>query len=263
MSRTLNLVAHVLARGRKLHELGRTDDASKLLGRLGGWRELPKEVAEETQARLADMQMRRRQYHRARRHLTAALALRPNNPRYHYLMATALDLDEKGDPASALQHYRTSLALDPDQPRCLSDYGLLALSLGQDEEGLQALRRAVELAPGDPEVVGALVEGLCHLNRPEEARVCLRAALFRNPRHAGFGKLWSDFQFQQLHEAQEAARRGNQEGSGKKDGPVLLPFVRLVSENPTRRPRGRKVIRQDVPSSPAPPHTPRRMSPAG
>src|SRR5262249_31788289 len=101
MSRTLNLAAHLLARGRSLQELGRDDDALDILGRLACFRELPAAVAEETQARLGELHLRRRRFRKAGRCLTAALAHRPNNARYHYLLASALDAPDKGEPERA------------------------------------------------------------------------------------------------------------------------------------------------------------------
>ena len=252
MSATLNLVHGLLARGSLLHELGRTADAYKVLTGLVGLGEVPPGVAQEAHFRLAEIDLGHRDYPRARRHLAAALTHCPDNARYHFVMASILDQDEEADPQKAYEHYRRSLQLDPDQAGCLGDFGLLALSLGDADEGLQALRRAVELAPDDPETVGKLVEGLSELDQANEARRVLWAALFRNPRHAGFRKLWSDFQFQQLYTAQEAARPAPQAAAER---PVVLPFIRLA---PHTLPKsgGQKVVRKDRQSVPPPPHSP-------
>jgi tetratricopeptide (TPR) repeat protein len=256
MSMTLNLADRLLAMGRNLQELGRTQDAVGLLDRLEGFRQLPADVAEETQARLAEIALERRQYKKARRHLTAALVYRPANGHYHYLMAVALENDESGDRHRAAEHYRKALRLDPNQPDWLGDFGLLALRLGQTEEGLRCLRRAVELAPDDPEVVGRLAEGWQDEGRPEEARRALQAALFRNPGDRRFRRLWEDFQFDRLRRQQEQRRRQARLGGGD-DRPTLLPFVRLETGRPSNR-LSRKIIRRDPPSPPAPPHTTRR-----
>ncbi len=254
MSRTLNLVARLLARGRRLHELGREHDAFTILRHLAGFRELPAAVAEETQARLADIQMRRHRYVSACRHLATALVYRPDSASYHYQLATALDTEGRGDLQRAAEHYRQALRLDPQQPRYRSDFGLLALRRGQTEEGLEALRQAAELAPNDPVVVGKLLDGLWQAGQAEEAWQALRAARFRNPRDGRFCKLWSDFQFRQLREQQQAAQRT---GSGDGDpGPVLLPFLRPVPRPPAA-PVIRKIIRHDGPTPLPPPHIPR------
>ena len=194
MTTTLNFHDHLLSLGRKYQEVGRFADAETVLGRLSGFRELPAAAAEEAQARLAELHLRRRQFARARRCLTAALAHQPDSARYHLLMATALQADDRGDLERADEHYRRSLELDPKQAKCQSDAGLLAVRLGRTEEGLTRLRQAVEQAPDDVEAVRKLVKGLRLADRGDEARDALRAGLFRNPRNppsASCGKITS------------------------------------------------------------------------
>lgn len=256
MSRTLNLAERTLARGRNLQELGCDGEAIRLLGQLAGWRQLPAEVAEETQSRLAAIHLRHQQYAQARRHLTAALLHRPDNARCHYELATAYDTDEKAQALAAYEHYQQSLELLPNQPDCLSDFGLLALRLGKKEEGLRALRRAVELAPDDPGIVGKLIEGLRQCRQFEEARWTLRAALFRNSRNDAFHKLWNDFRFQRAQEAQQAARQFNGNLS-EDDEPMVLPFVPGGAADAPRTPHRRR-LRLDGASPFSPPHTPRQ-----
>jgi Tfp pilus assembly protein PilF len=252
MSKTLNLVDRLLARGRQFQALGRDFDAQHIFNRLAGFRELPAAVAEETQARLAELCLRRKRHQKARRHLTAALRHQPDSARYHYLMAAAVEADSKADPERAAEHYRRSLELDPEQPRCLGQYGLLAIRLGQTDEGLQCLRRAVEVAPDDPNALERLVKGLCLANRPDEARTALRIALFSHARDRRFRQLWDRFQFDQLRQEQEAARLTGPT-AGPDDGPVLLPFA--GAEANRSRKTGR--IRRDGPSSLPAPHNDR------
>src|SRR5713101_2210335 len=144
MSRTLNLVDCLLARGRHLQLLGRELDALHTFERLAGFRELPKQVAGEAQERLAKLLFDRGEFQSARRHLAAALIQQPTSARYHFLMASALEADDEGDDRRALEHYRMSLELDGDQPECLGEAGILALRLGKVVEGLKWLRRAAE-----------------------------------------------------------------------------------------------------------------------
>jgi Tfp pilus assembly protein PilF len=258
MSTTLNLVDHLLARGRHFQTLGRDHDALHVLGRLAGFRELPRDIALETQARLAEIHLRRGRPKKARRHLTAALAHQPDNARNHELMGRAVEADNRADPERALDHYRRSLELDPDRPECLSAAGLLAVHLGQSQEGLRYLRRAVELAPDDPEMLRQLAKGLCLAIREQEAGAALRAGLFRHPRDVRFRKLWNDFQFDQLRQEQEASRLGGKTDEADERGRTLLPFVRPTQ--PTRPIRaGRKFFRTDGASRSQPPH---RVQPA-
>jgi tetratricopeptide (TPR) repeat protein len=251
MSTTLNLVDRLLRRGRSLQEMGRSHDALQTFERLAHFRDLPSEVAEETQVRLAELQMQHRQFKPARRHLTAVLRQHPDNGDAHYLLATALETDDKGDPRRALAHYQRCLELDGEQADCLCACGLLALRLGRRDEGLAHLRRAVELLPDDAETLGQVVTGLCLANEADEARRLLLAARFRNPHDARFVQLWNDFQFQRLRKEQQAAA-SRRKAEGDEAGPVVLPFVR--PEGPRL---GRKKVRQDGPAPLPAPHVPR------
>jgi tetratricopeptide (TPR) repeat protein len=254
MSRTLNLVEGLLARARHFQELGREQDAFHLFEHLASFRQLPSQVALETQVSLAEILLERGEFQSARRHLLAALAHKPTCARYHFLMATALEADEKGDDQRALEHYEMSLELDGDQPECLGEAGLLALRLGKVATGLKWLKRAAELAPHDSEAVGRLAEGLYEIGRPEEARRALRAALFQNSRDSRFRKLWNDFHFQELHEQQQLTH-SRWESSVDDERPVLLPFLRPVS--PPAKVSSKRIRRDSA--APLPPtHVPRR-----
>jgi tetratricopeptide (TPR) repeat protein len=256
MSRTLNLVDRLLTIARHLQKLGREQDALELLHRLAGFCELPDQTAEEIQLRLGEIFLKRRKYSRARRHLAAALLFDPDNPRYHSLLADALNSGDKRDPDRAAEHYRRSLELDPRQPHCLGNYGVAAIRLGESETGLACLRRAVELFPDDLDALSRLVEGLRLEGQLDEARTVLRAALFRNPRCLRVRKMWTDFLFQQLHAQQEEARKSAAARRAQEEGPTLLPFVPPVpGTSPLRL--GRKRIRRDPPAPIRPPHLPR------
>jgi tetratricopeptide (TPR) repeat protein len=249
-STTLGFVDHLLCRGRHFQQLGRSHDALRILGRLAGFCELPPAVAEEAQLRLGELQLRRKKHARARRHFSAALRYAPDNARYHFLLAQALDNDRGGDPAQAAEHYRNSLALDHAQTDCLCAYGQLALRLGRTEEGLECLRAAARLAPDDPKVLAQVVTGLRIAGRADEARGLLLAARFRHPRDSRYQKLYNDFQFHAARRAQDAVRAGR---SPADDGPVLLPFVRPPREEAAPRPTGSgKIIRADAPATPTP-----------
>jgi tetratricopeptide (TPR) repeat protein len=251
MSMTLNLVDRLLSRARRLRSLGRTHDALSLFERLAAFGELPGPVAEATQVHLAELQLRRRRFRQARRHLAAALQHRPESARYHHLMARAVAGGPNADSGRALEHYRRSLAIAPDRPRCLCACGRLALHLGRRDEALTCLRRAAELAPDDPAVIGRAADGLRRANQTDEARALLRAARFRNPRDLRFRQLWDVAQFQELRQEQELARLGN--GQVEEDGPVLLPFLRLT-DGDLPAAAGRQVVRHDPPAPLPPPH---------
>jgi Tfp pilus assembly protein PilF len=233
MMATYNLVDRVLAMGRRYQEVGRHRDAVAILTRLSHFRYLPAHVAEETQARLAEIQLKRRKFKCARRHLTAALRHQPDNPRYHYLLATALQAEEGGDLERAGEHFRRTLELDPGHAKCRADYGLALLRLGQTDEGLDRLREAVQRAPDDVEVLGKLVKGLRLAGQSEEARSVLQIALFQNASSPRFRKLWNEYRFQQARRRFHNERRQRDESGDDGEQPVLLPFVRVLTDGPS------------------------------
>jgi tetratricopeptide (TPR) repeat protein len=257
MSHTLNLIDHLLALGRRYQELGRLRDAVQVLSRLSAFRDLPGEAAEEAQARLAELHLKRRRYQSARRCLTAALSRRPDEARYHRLMATAVLAEDRGDLDRAADHYSRAVELDGDDAVCLAEYGVLTVRRGRTDEGLTRLRRAVERAPDDAEVVGKAAKGLRLAGRPDEARDLLRAALFRNPRAPRFRSLWAEFQYQQLRR-QQHGRRGRPAGPAEA-GPVLLPFVPAPPQTAPATPGARRDGPGPLPS----PHLPRPSRRAG
>ena len=246
---TINLFDHLLEMGRRHHEAGRHRDALVVLTRLSDFRAVPAEIAEEAQARLGELHVKRRKFKRARRHLTVALRHRPDEARYHHLMGLACQEEDRGDLERAAKHFRRSLELDAVNVKCLVDFGMLAIRLGRSEEGLAKLREAVVQAPDDPDVTAKLVKGLRHLGKPDEARAEVRAALFRNARDPRFRKLWNEFQYRELRREQQARREDKEPESD--DEPVLLPFVRKATNEVSPQ------VRQDGPATVAPPHRPR------
>jgi lipopolysaccharide biosynthesis regulator YciM len=245
MSTTLNLVDHVLAMGRRYQDAGRTREAVRVLGRLASFREIPAATAEETQVRLAELQLKRRKFARARRHLTAALTYQPNSARLNHLMATATQADDRGDLDRAAEYFRRAIELEPENVPCLAQGGLLAVRLGHTEEGLALLRRAVERDADNADVVAMLVKGLRLAGQADEARAVLRAACFRNPHVRRFRRLWEEYQFQQARNRQDGQRRRRRLHEGEEA--VLLPFVRVNREE-------HGTVRRDGPATVGRPH---------
>lgn len=241
MSRTLNLVDHLLDRARNLRRHGQNEAAARTFGRLTRLQDLPADAAEEAHVGLAEIRLEQEEHKQARRHLAAAIAHEPGCAHYHYLMAIAVEDDPHGDIKRAGLHYRRCLALDPDESSYQCDYGLFALRHGNPRAGLAALRRAAALAADEPEMLGRVAAGLREAERADEAKDLLRAALFRNPHDRRFRDLWERHQFDMVRAAQESPpQRGNE----ARAEPVLLPFPR-----PKRRPMhiGEKRIRRDGP----------------
>jgi tetratricopeptide (TPR) repeat protein len=252
MSRTLNLVARLLTRGRTLHRLGATQEAFILFHRLSGLHNLPPASARQVQEGLSQIHLKRRQYARARRRLAALLALRPDNARYHYLLARAVAADPRGELTDAVGHCRRAVALAPEHAGYRSTLGLLLVRLGDDEEGLACLREARRLAPDVPRVIRRLAKGLCRLGRPDEARAVLMAARFRNAGDRRFGRLWQDFQFEFTCLDQQAEQNTHR-GAAADEDVVLLPFVARAAAEAA------PLVREDGPSLLPAPHLPRPL----
>jgi tetratricopeptide (TPR) repeat protein len=253
MSRTLNFVHHLLDMGRNLQRLGQARAASRLLGRLSSFRELPTDLAEEAHLRLAELHLQCGQFKNARRRLAAALLIQPDNARSHYLMAGAVADDEDCDIAPALVYYRRCAKLDPDNAEYFCAWGLLALDLRETEEGLEALRRAGELAPDDPDILRQVALGLREAGEIDEAGKLLQAALFRNPKDQRFRELWSHHQFQLLRAEQQGAARDHVRAEDRAS--PILPFTRPAPESAST---AKKRIRHDLPSGTPGPKLPAR-----
>src|SRR5262245_17787950 len=246
-----NLIQMLLKRARHLHDLGVRAEAGRIFQRLMALGELPLGVAEEIQGRLAEIRFDQGRFRKARRHLTAALAYQPDNAHYHYMMALAAEADPDCPLGRAYKHFRRSVQLDSEHPEYLCAYGLTALSVGRQRQGLAALRRAHRLAPDDAEVLAKVIQGLGEEGAWEEARELVKAALFRHPREAALRQLWQRLQFDALRADQEEAA---QQRSGIKNytTPVILPLSPPSREG-TFTQAGDKLVRHDGPSEPTGP----------
>ncbi len=247
MSRMLNLVDELLSRARELQQLGRRDDAHDLLIRLTDFENLPDYAAEEAAIRLAEDSLRHRQSKLARRYLKIALGIQPDNARTHYLMARALDAGAAPNSRRALEHYRSALELEPDQPAWLCRYGMLLARLGRSREALAGLRRAVKIVPDDVRILKKAVEGMRLANAADEARRLLLAARFRSPRDSRLLALWRDSQFQQLRKEQQTAHPNSKPIAA---APIVLPFVRPKGE--PKNTGGKRIRRDDASGTPPP-----------
>jgi tetratricopeptide (TPR) repeat protein len=246
----LNLCQHLLTQARRYSQVGANERALRSFGRLASLRILPDDVAEETQANLAELLLGQREYAKARRHLTAALAHDPNNPDYYYLMARALDEDPRGSREKAMQNYRLCLQKDSENPYFHCDAGLFALEQGLTEEGLGYLRKAVKLAPSDVELLSDVVRGLQENGLLVEAREVAIAARFQNGRDPRFLRLWNEFRFRETHLEQKQTDKRHVAKLGVMQPRDCLVFEELTTQTPS----GRQLIRRDNASRPAGPH---------
>lgn len=113
--------------------------------------------------------------------LTEAVALDADDPELRFRLALAQV--EAGDPAAARRTLGEVVARHPTFLRAWYNLGLLESRDGGGA-GVQSLRRAVELAPADPEVRYALAAVLAATD-PAAARAEARRVLALDPAHAG------------------------------------------------------------------------------
>lgn len=240
MNRTLNLIDILLTSGRNLFLMGRFTEALAALTKLAGFRKLPRPTLEELQALLAEIHLQQKNYKDARRHLTAAIAIRPLKAEYHFLMAVALSEDEEADRERADMYYARAIELEPEQPAYCADYGSYLFTLGRTKDALKSIRKAYALGVTDVEIVGQVAEVLRREDCAEEATTKLRAALFHNHGSAGFRQLWQQHQFAMIREYQ------NEKAApvGADRGPVILKFVAQPSQGKYME-LGGKTIRID------------------
>ena len=207
MSRTLNLIDILLTTARHLFQVGRLTEALDPLTKLTGFRQLPDHVMEETQALLGEIYLQQEKYQQARRHLTAAIALRPLKADYFHLMGVAIDEDAFADRRRAAMYYARATELEPNEPTYWADFGSYLFTIGKTKEALKATRRAFTAGITNAEIVGQVVAVLRREELHEEATSKLRAALFHNHGGQAFRQLWHRHQFQMIHAEQQRGWR--------------------------------------------------------
>lgn len=221
MSRTLNLIDILLTTGRHLVTMGRFTEALEPLTKLSGFRSLPDHALEELQSLLADVHLQQHRYVEARRHLAAALTLKPLKAEYHYLMAIAIEEDERADWKRAEMYFARAVQIEADNPAYWVDFGSYLFKMGKAKQGLAAIRKAFALATTDVDVVGEVAAILRREGYFDEATTKLRSALFHNHGAQRFRLLWQQHQFHLIRADQEK----KQSRANGTDRPVILPFV--------------------------------------
>lgn len=223
MSRTLNLIDILLTSGRQLFYMGRYTEALTPLLKLREFRKLPREANEELQSQLAEIYLQQKKYKDARRHLAAAIGLRPLKAEYYYLMGIAIEEDDDADRSRAEMYYEQAVKLEPDQPTYWVDFGSYLFTIGKAKEALKAIGKAFKIGITDAEIVGKVAEVLRREERCNEATAKLREALFRNHGRADFRQLWQQHHFALIHADQTSPTKERSE-SAASHRLVLLPF---------------------------------------
>lgn len=86
-------------------------------------------------------------------------------------------LSQRNDDAGAVELFRRSLSIRPDDPGVLGNLAVALMRLGKVEEAIVVFRRAAELRPGDWRAWMRLGSALNQAGRVEEAMPCIVRAL--------------------------------------------------------------------------------------
>ncbi|MBI3821855.1 MAG: hypothetical protein HY289_04140 [Planctomycetes bacterium] len=217
MSKTLNLCDILLTTGRHLVLMGRFTEALAPLTKLCGFRSLPEYVAEEVQSLLAEIHLQHKKFKEARRHLTAAMAIRPLKAEYCYLMGIAIDEDETADRNRAEMYYSRAVEMEPSDTTYLLDFAAYLFTMDRSQDAMKLVRKAYKFGIADAEVIDRVADLLRREGHVQEATAKVRAALFHNHGAAPFRALWQRHQFALIHASQQMPTADAE--------PTFLPFV--------------------------------------
>lgn len=122
------------------------------------------------------------------------LAVTPRNPTIRYNLANALQ--EHGDYAAAVDHYRIVLVTTPKDPRVYNNLGNALRNLDRFGEAIEQYRSALDLQPNYAQAHNNLGASLRALERDDEALVHYREAVRLAPgyslAHANLGNTLRD-----------------------------------------------------------------------
>jgi tetratricopeptide (TPR) repeat protein len=229
MGKTLNFVCHILSDVRRLLDINQPRHALRLLRGLAGVADLPEAPGGEIYYLLGEVHLNLGQYRLARRYLRRALRLVPLDAQALYDMARAVECDPHMDASHAARYYNRAIELSPQSVCLLVDAGAYFVQLGREKKGLALLARAVELAPNDIETLQTYVECLCDARQFAQARRVLDVARFALRSKSMVAQLRDRIEFHEAHQTQEHAPHRGQSAIAE---PVLLPYLRVVSDEP-------------------------------
>jgi tetratricopeptide (TPR) repeat protein len=156
------------------------------------------------------------------RHLTAAVALRPDSPGAHLNLGGALEAEGQFDEAIAC--FRRALDMDPAYAMAHHNLAVALKGKGRLEQAIACFRRAIELDPNMALGHYHLGEMLAAKGRRDEAIACYRRAIDLNPKmvegHVNLGlALYSSGR---LDEAIACFRRAIELDPKNADAPINL-----------------------------------------
>jgi serine/threonine protein kinase/tetratricopeptide (TPR) repeat protein len=162
----------------RLRGAGATQRAVQLLRQ--AWRQYPADFWVNEDLGMLVRETDPQRWPEAVRHLTAAVALRPDSPGAHLNLGLALEAGGKRDDAIACFH--RAVAMDPRYASAHCGLGMALQGKGRLDEAIACYRRALELDPKLPSAhcnLGVALEGQ---GRLDEAITCYRRALEIDPK---------------------------------------------------------------------------------
>jgi len=249
MGRMLNLLETLIDKAHQYREFGRSHVALPILRRLASQPNLCPTEAGEIHQLLGQIYLDTRQFRLARKVITRAIRVQPDDAKNYQLMAHAIESDPEIDARRAGRYYRNALELAPDDAEILADAGFFAVQMGQSRKGLAQIRRALSLAQDNLDIVRTLIEALCEAGHVAEAERELQLARFRHARDPRFRAIVGEFEFRR------ARRQQRQFASlSESNNRAVLPFLRLKSGG--REVGMPRIVRHDAATA-SRPHFPR------
>jgi tetratricopeptide (TPR) repeat protein len=166
---------HTIEDGVILQRQGKLAEAEKIYTRI--LKTLPDQF--QTLELMAQLKMQRGKPGEAFRHMSAAVAARPNSADAHNHLGHVLRALKRD--ADALASYDKALALDPGNVDALGNRGDVLLVLRRPAEALDCFERILAVAPGHLEARANRGAALATLDRHEEALADFDAVLAAGP----------------------------------------------------------------------------------
>jgi tetratricopeptide (TPR) repeat protein len=166
---------HTIEDGVILQRQGKLAEAEKIYTRI--LKTLPDQF--ETLQLMAELKMQRGKPGEAFRHMSAAVAARPNSADAHIHLGHVLRALKRD--ADALASYDKAVALDPGNGDALGNRGDVLLALRRPAEALDCFERILAAVPGHAEARANRGAALATLGRHEEALADFDAVLAAAP----------------------------------------------------------------------------------
>ncbi len=133
----------------------------------------------EAHALLAMALLDEARYDEAIEHFKESLAIDPDNAPNHYGLGVVLA--KQGRMPEAIEHYKAALSLDANLPGAHSDLGVALDRTGEKDEALEHFRQAVEIAPDYVDGLHNLGKALLDRRQYDEGEDCFRKAVALKP----------------------------------------------------------------------------------